>query len=58
VAFATIHLGLEDWDRAFAWMERAFDERRGWLPYLNVNPIFDPLRADARFVDLVRRVGL
>jgi hypothetical protein len=39
-------------------MERAFDERRGWLPYLNVNPIFDPVRADARFVDLVRRVGL
>ena len=58
VAFATIHLGLEDWDRAFAWMERAFDERRGWLPYLNVNPIFDPVRADPRFVDLVHRVGL
>jgi len=58
VAFATVFLGLADWDRAFSWIERAFDERRGWLPYMNVNPIFDPVRTDPRFRDLVRRVGL
>jgi tetratricopeptide (TPR) repeat protein len=56
VAFA---YGLaDDKDRAFAWLERAFAERNGALTDLNVDPIWDPLRDDPRFKDLVRRVGL
>jgi hypothetical protein len=51
-------VGLGRHDEALAWLEGAFDERDGWMTYLNVYPIFDPLRADARFTALVRRVGL
>jgi serine/threonine-protein kinase len=58
VAFATICLGLEDWDQALEWTERAYDDRRGWLAYLRVNPILDPLRGRARFEALVRRMKL
>lgn len=57
VAFATIYLGLNDRDMALDWTERAM-ERRGWLAYLRVNPIFDPLRALPRFDELVARMRL
>lgn len=58
VAFATLCLGLEQWSDALTWAERACDERRGWVAYLNVHPIVDPLRTDPRFHALVARVGL
>jgi TolB-like protein/DNA-binding winged helix-turn-helix (wHTH) protein len=47
-----------DKDQAFAWLERAFAERNAALTDLNVDPIWDSLRDDPRFKDLVRRVGL
>jgi tetratricopeptide (TPR) repeat protein len=49
---------LGDKDLAFQWLERAFRERRFYLVFLNADPAFDPLRLDARFADLVRRVGI
>jgi serine/threonine-protein kinase len=58
VSFATVHLGLENWDAALDWMERAHHERRGWLAYLRVNPIMDGLRGRARFESLVRQMKL
>ena len=58
VAFATIALGLGDWERALALTERALEERRGWVAYLDVNPIFDPVREHPRFRALVRRMRL
>jgi tetratricopeptide (TPR) repeat protein len=58
VAFANVHLGLGHLDRALDYAERAYDERRGWLAYLNVNPILDPLRAEPRFIALVEKMRL
>ena len=55
---AKLALGLGDYDAAFGAMERAYAERRGWLVYLKVDPLFDPVRGDARFGELVRRMGL
>jgi serine/threonine-protein kinase len=56
VAFAVLHAGLGDWDRVLDWAERAYEERRGWMVYLNVNPMLDPLRGEPRFQALVRRM--
>lgn len=56
--FALVHLGLGEADEAFAWLERALDERAGFMAYLKVEPIFDPVRDDARFAVLLERVGL
>jgi hypothetical protein len=58
VAFSTLYLGLHDLDRAMDWLERACDERRGWLAYLRVNALFDPLRGTPRFETLLKRMNL
>jgi serine/threonine-protein kinase len=53
-----IHLGLQDDDRAFASLEAAFQERHPYLALLKVEPVFDRVRSDKRFVALEKRVGL
>ena len=58
VAFAIIHIGLNNVDQALDWAERAYDERRGWLAYLKVNPMLDPLRGAPRFEALLRKMKL
>jgi len=58
VAFVTLHLALGDADAAFAAMERAHAERRGWLVYLRVDPLLDGVRGDPRFAEWVKRMGL
>ncbi len=58
VAFATVHLGLGEVDRAVDWTERAYAERRGWMCYLKVNPIVDPMRGHPRFESLIQRLKL
>ena len=58
VEVATLYVALGDADRAIDWAERAYDQRRGWMAYLNVHPILDPLRGEPRFRALVRKMGL
>jgi serine/threonine-protein kinase len=58
VAFATLYLGLDDHERALDWTERALEERRGWLAYLRVNPLLDPLRGEPRFQALLAKLRL
>ncbi len=58
VALATAYLGLEDHERVFDALERAYVERRGWLAYLRVEPLLDPIRHDRRLDDLAKRLKL
>jgi serine/threonine-protein kinase len=58
VAFALIRLGLGDLDGAMEAAMHAYHERRGWLAYVRVNPVMDPLRGDPRFEALARKLGL
>lgn len=58
VALSTIHFGLGRLDDALDWAERAYEERRGWLAYLKVNPMFDPVRGDPRYEALVQKMRL
>ncbi|UCC32202.1 MAG: tetratricopeptide repeat protein, partial [Phycisphaerales bacterium] len=55
---ALIHIGLGEKDQAFGWLARAAEERSSYLASLNTEPVLDSLRADPRFDDLVRRVGM
>lgn len=51
-------LGLERFDEALSWFEKAFEEREGsWFPYVRQEVVFDPLRGHQRFQDLVRRLN-
>jgi tetratricopeptide (TPR) repeat protein len=56
--FAALYTRLGESDRAFQWMEKAWEERSNWLIYLLVDPLLDDLRSDARFPQLLERVGL
>jgi eukaryotic-like serine/threonine-protein kinase len=57
-AIALIHSALGQPDSAFAWLDRAVQERTHWLVWLNRDLRWTPLRGDPRFASLVRRVGL
>lgn len=55
---ACVAAQLGAFDQAFGYLERAYQERSGWIPWLKLDPMSDVLRHDARFSDLLRRVGL
>lgn len=57
-SIAVVYAGLGENDQAFHWLEKAYEDRSGFLVHAKVEPIFDDLRADRRFTDLLRRVGL
>jgi hypothetical protein len=57
-AFITPYLALRDYDQAFFWCEEAYKEQSAILQWLKVIPLFDPVRDDPRFMDLVHRIGL
>jgi len=52
-----IYAGLGDVDRAFEWLERAYEIRDGWMTTLKVSAELVPLRTDPRYAQLVARVG-
>jgi serine/threonine protein kinase/tetratricopeptide (TPR) repeat protein len=55
---AIIAIGLRDRERAFVWLEQAYQERSQILSEAKVEAIFDPLRTDRRWADLLPRLGL
>jgi hypothetical protein len=55
---ALIYTGLGEKDQAFQWLEKAYQERSDLLVYLKVEPMFDRLRSDPRFTNLLHRMGL
>jgi serine/threonine protein kinase/lipopolysaccharide biosynthesis regulator YciM len=56
---AAIYAGLGEKDKAFEWLEKAYQERSvGFGLGMKSFPVFDPLRSDPRFADLLRRMNL
>ena len=56
---AAIYTGLGDRDQAFAWLDRAYADRSGFLAfYFKTDAHMDSLRSDPRFAELIHRVGL
>lgn len=56
--FAWVYTGLGDREPAFAWWQKAYEERCMRLAFLQGDPGFNAIRSDPRFAELVRRVGL
>jgi hypothetical protein len=50
-------IGLGQKDQAFEWLEKAYDDRSDWMVLLQTEPVFDPIRSEARFQNLLRKVG-
>jgi len=57
-AFAFTYASLSDRDNAFRWLEKAYQERNWCILYLKADPVWEPIRSDPRFANLLRRVGL
>ena len=55
---ATIYVALRDRERALEWLEKAFTERADWMVFLKVDPRFNSLRSDPKFMEIQRRMGL
>ena len=55
---ATLHARLNHIDETILWLERAYAEHNSRLIFLRVEPVFDGVRSDARFRNLIRRVGV
>jgi len=56
--YATAYLGMGLDDEAFVSLLQACEERSGFLVTLKVDPMYDTLRDDPRFADLLRCAGL
>jgi serine/threonine-protein kinase len=58
IEYVTAYTRLGDKEQAFAWLTKAVEERNRFALKIKADPIFDSLRSDPRFADLLRRVGL
>jgi tetratricopeptide (TPR) repeat protein len=56
--FLNAYIGLGEYDQAFLWLERAYEEHSNITQLLKTHPLFDPVRKDPQFTGLMRRVGL
>jgi TolB-like protein/DNA-binding winged helix-turn-helix (wHTH) protein/Tfp pilus assembly protein PilF len=55
-SIALVYVGLGDNNQAMIWLNKAYQAR--FNPSILLRPAFDPIRSDARFQDLLRRIGL
>jgi DNA-binding winged helix-turn-helix (wHTH) protein/TolB-like protein len=55
---ALIYAGLNDKDQAFAWLDKAYEDRSQVFPWLKVDPRLDNLRSDPRFKAVIKRMKL
>jgi serine/threonine-protein kinase len=49
---------LGETENALEWLERALEDRAAWIPFVNVDPVWDRIRTEARFQGIVKQVGL
>ena len=52
-----IYTTLGEKEKALTWLERTYEARLGLLVIINVEPLFDPLRAEPRFQAILRKLG-
>lgn len=55
---ALVYVGLGEKEQAFHWLQNAYRQRDAEIVYLNVDAIWDPLRTDPRFKELLQKMRL
>jgi hypothetical protein len=53
-----VSLALGDRRAALDWLEKAYEDRNWYMPWIHLDPRFDALRAEPRFAALETRMGL
>jgi len=57
-SLAYLSLAAGDKEQALRWLTRGYEEHLFMLPFINVDPLYDPVRQDPRFQDILHRIGL
>ena len=55
---ASVYVALGDKEHAFEYLNKAVGERAGWMVWLKLDPIWDPIRKDPRFIVILKKMGL
>ncbi len=55
---ATLYTRAGQKDKALIWLEKAFDQHDGNMTYIGIDPIFDILKGDSRFSNLLKKMNL
>lgn len=55
---AVLYSLIHENDKAFEWLEKAYEIRQPYLSYIRNEPSFDPIRVDPRYPDLIARLDL
>ncbi len=58
LSIASLHVALDQKDEAFEWLDKAYKERSDELVGLKIDPMWDDLRSDPRFSELLKKIGL
>ena len=58
IYYGAIYTGLGDLDRGLDLLEKSIDERSEWMIYIQVEPLYEPLRSNPRFKKLAERIGI
>jgi tetratricopeptide (TPR) repeat protein len=58
VWLASVYVALEEYDPAFASLEKAYEVHDFWLAYNKVNPLMESIRSDPRYTTLLKKIGL
>lgn len=55
--FAVVYLGLGNKEEVFKYLQQAFEERLGGILFIKTNPIWEPIRNDDRYLELISAIG-
>lgn len=55
---AVVYIGLGEKEQALEWLNKAYEERSGFLVYIKCDRRFDGLQAGPRWAELLKRIGL
>ena len=55
---ALIYAGLKDKEKAFEWLDKAYDDKANWLVWLKLDPRWSFIKTDKRYLALIDKIGL
>jgi len=55
---ASVYVALHNFDQAFQYLEKAINERAGWMIFIKLDPIWDPIRKDPRYLHILQKMNL
>jgi tetratricopeptide (TPR) repeat protein len=58
IDFANVHIGLGEIDLAVEWLEKGVADQCARLTHLNVDPAYDQLKSNPRYIDLLKKMRL